>query len=780
MGSARGRRGDREAFARPGSRAAALLRRILLLVSLAVLSTPVAAAREAGPALTAADIEAALVQMEALGAFFAAVAGRETNEAASARWYRLGINYKGTAAVLRRALLGDSLVIEDLPDGRRVALAEAGRIAIDDTLDGGWEDAADAEASEVLLRDSLMPALFEALAQRRLPQDWPWLADHLRAVGGLVAPSQDPMGRPLLARYFQAKDAYLWLALRRIGEGDPAARQGFAQRQRATFETVRGLESQMAAILGAAEAERLQRDWSASVAQVDGFAVTRGWVLLDPALRRTQLGAAAREAADAVDQAAAEVVAAAPRSALAAARVEGREPRPTTAAPHQDDQSVNLGALVAQTPGSRVSAAPPDAAAARAAIAVHGFPPRNRVTAGEPGATPVIAAQDEALDGARRQVATLEAKVGELAAALEARAQEAARLEAALARERERSAAAERERQAAAAREREAEAQQRRAVEAAAQQATAEAVPPAQPVAETAEKPAVSPLQLDQRQIYVVGAVAVLVMLVLLIWLRGRRRTAAVVAPQRLLTSPDATASTARDAPLPQRPVIEVPARAPTPEPAPIPEPVAEPVSVPEPAFAAAPSAVPRIAMSRLPEGARIRVDGVTPPTAAARAAMQAATARRGAAQGAAPAQVTAAEAGAEEGAEAAQLGSEADTAAHPIVHALRRGNLPLFELLFSELTALRSPQLQRIVYGGRGEDLAIVCRAVGVDKLLFGSIFLLTDHLRGGSREEEPERTAAMLQMYDRMPPATAQKVLAKWQRNWSGQRRGSMPDVH
>ncbi|MEQ9608512.1 MAG: hypothetical protein RLN99_12700, partial [Kiloniellaceae bacterium] len=207
---------------------AALLRRILLLVSLAALAAP-AGAREAGPTLTAADIEAALVQMEALGAFFAAVAGRETNEAAGEQWYRLGINYKGTAAVLRRALLGDSLVIADLPDGRRVALAEAGRIAIDDTLDGRWDEPADAEAAEVLLRDALMPALYEALAQRRLPQDWPWLADHLRAVGGLVAPSQDPMGRPLLARYFQAKDAYLWLALRRIGDGDPAARQGFAQ-----------------------------------------------------------------------------------------------------------------------------------------------------------------------------------------------------------------------------------------------------------------------------------------------------------------------------------------------------------------------------------------------------------------------------------------------------------------------------------------------------------------------------------------------------------------------
>ena len=63
----------------------------------------------------------------------------------------------------------------------------------------------------------------------------------------------------------------------------------------------------------------------------------------------------------------------------------------------------------------------------------------------------------------------------------------------------------------------------------------------------------------------------------------------------------------------------------------------------------------------------------------------------------------------------------------------------------------------------------------MGVDKLLFGSIFLLTDHLRGGSAEEEPERTAEILRMYDRMPPETAQKVLAKWQHNWSGAGNGA-----
>src|SRR3546814_17951927 len=68
--------------------------------------------------------------------------------------------------------------------------------------------------------DLLLPALFEGLARRQPPQDWPWLADHLRAVGGLGTLAQDPVARPLLARFFHAKDSSLWLAMQRIGEGD--------------------------------------------------------------------------------------------------------------------------------------------------------------------------------------------------------------------------------------------------------------------------------------------------------------------------------------------------------------------------------------------------------------------------------------------------------------------------------------------------------------------------------------------------------------------------------
>src|SRR3546814_5791703 len=92
--------------------------------------------------------------------------------------------------------------------------------------------------------------------------------------------------------------------MQRSGEGDPAVRRALAGRQAAAFSAVRDLAVALAATFGPAPAARLEADWKAYVASVDGFAVTRGWLLLDPSLRQTQLGAAARRAADAIDAAA--------------------------------------------------------------------------------------------------------------------------------------------------------------------------------------------------------------------------------------------------------------------------------------------------------------------------------------------------------------------------------------------------------------------------------------------------------------------------------------------
>jgi hypothetical protein len=402
------------------------------------------------------DLKDAFTQLDQLGRFFGAFAERETNSLAQDRWRRLSVNYQGTAEILRGLLAEGGLILEDLPSGHRSGLLDDDRIVIDRDLDGRWHRGTED------LRDELVPVLMQGLARRTLSQDWPWLADHLRAVGGLAKLAEDPVARPLLARFFQAKDAYIWLAMQRIAQGDPLARQAIARRQVAVFETVRSLRVDMAATFGPAPVERLQRDWESYVAQVDGFAATRGWLLLDPALRQTQLGEAAQ--ADAVERAASEVVATAPRSALAAARSGvGRPPEeklpPAVPAVEAATPGVSLSELAAQAgAGTEVAEAPPAPAEGAPQEVPEAFQDAPVETAAppveaadEPDPQQLLSQREEELDTARQELATLEARVGELDATLTVREAETARLEAALAEERTRLNDAERRAAAQAA-----------------------------------------------------------------------------------------------------------------------------------------------------------------------------------------------------------------------------------------------------------------------------------------------------------------------------------------
>lgn len=584
-------------------------------------------------ALTVADLSAAFGQLDDLGAFFSAFAAQEANGLAQDRWRRRGANYRDTAVRLRALQDKGDLVIGDLDGHKTAPLPD--------------------ESRDAQLRDRLLPVLMQILARRSAPQDWPWLADHLQAAGGLTALAETEHGRALLARFFQAKDAYLWLTVQRVAQGDPARRLRVARRQAATFETIRGLRGDMVALWGAAPAERLQRDWTGYVAEVDGYAATRGWLLLDPALQQTQLGAATK--ADAVDLAAARIVAEAPRAATAARKAE-------------------LAAL-------------------------------------------------------RDEVAALRSRVGSLEQALPARSAEAQAEHDALAEQ----------------------------LRAAQLPPTLTVVPPARG-AEDASALAL----VEQRQFLIIVGLILTLLLALLWWWRGRRG-----APRR---EAEAVTVASRLDPSGQDDVIAASPEASIDLPK-VPSGVVPPVEEKKGPAGYTPP----------PKHARIRVSGVEPPTAQARAAMRAGEVKARAVRAAMPSPESPAEVcqGLSGESQAVPSGGEAAAVARPIVQALRQGNLPLFELLFGELTGLRAPQLQRVVYGGHGEDLLVVCRAIGVEKLLFGSIFLLTDPLRGGDANEDSARAEEVLRMYDRLPAAIAREVLRKWQQKWgydvlsSGQSR-------
>jgi hypothetical protein len=104
------------------------------------------------------------------------------------------------------------------------------------------------------------------------------------------------------------------------------------------------------------------------------------------------------------------------------------------------------------------------------------------------------------------------------------------------------------------------------------------------------------------------------------------------------------------------------------------------------------------------------------------------------------------------------------------LIDVLQAGKHSLFESLFGQMTGLRPPLSQRVIYGTGGEDLAIACRALQIDKLLFPRIFLLSRRHRPGNPPADPRELSRSLAIFDNMPAAAAREILVGWQREVSG----------
>jgi uncharacterized protein (DUF2336 family) len=98
------------------------------------------------------------------------------------------------------------------------------------------------------------------------------------------------------------------------------------------------------------------------------------------------------------------------------------------------------------------------------------------------------------------------------------------------------------------------------------------------------------------------------------------------------------------------------------------------------------------------------------------------------------------------------------------LLQTLRRGEVQMFEGLFSQLTGLRPTLVRRLVFEPGGEGLAIACKAVEMSKPDFGSIFLMSRSARPGDKVVDPTEVARVMKFFDRIQRLTAQKVVARW----------------
>jgi uncharacterized protein (DUF2336 family) len=100
------------------------------------------------------------------------------------------------------------------------------------------------------------------------------------------------------------------------------------------------------------------------------------------------------------------------------------------------------------------------------------------------------------------------------------------------------------------------------------------------------------------------------------------------------------------------------------------------------------------------------------------------------------------------------------------LIQLLRQGEVPLFEALFARMSGIRVRLLRRLLFEPGGEALAIVSRAVGIEKSDFATIYMLTRRAHASDRVTNPRDLSKVLEFYDRLKPDVSKKVLSRWQR--------------
>lgn len=98
------------------------------------------------------------------------------------------------------------------------------------------------------------------------------------------------------------------------------------------------------------------------------------------------------------------------------------------------------------------------------------------------------------------------------------------------------------------------------------------------------------------------------------------------------------------------------------------------------------------------------------------------------------------------------------------LIQVLRMGQYRLFEALLGHMTGLRPNSVRALVLQSGGHALAAICRAAGVDKPSFVSIFLLSRGARPGEQIVRPSELSEALVAFDQITAEKAKMMMAAW----------------
>jgi uncharacterized protein (DUF2336 family) len=98
------------------------------------------------------------------------------------------------------------------------------------------------------------------------------------------------------------------------------------------------------------------------------------------------------------------------------------------------------------------------------------------------------------------------------------------------------------------------------------------------------------------------------------------------------------------------------------------------------------------------------------------------------------------------------------------VVQTLRRGEVPLFEAMMSQMTGISQELICRLMYEEEADGFVIAARVSGFDRSTFTTMFLLLQRIHPRGAADDPQQLRRGLELYDRLRPETARKVVARY----------------
>ena len=107
----------------------------------------------------------------------------------------------------------------------------------------------------------------------------------------------------------------------------------------------------------------------------------------------------------------------------------------------------------------------------------------------------------------------------------------------------------------------------------------------------------------------------------------------------------------------------------------------------------------------------------------------------------------------------------------HALIKLLRQGEVAVFLDQFTALSKLSLQLVRKILFEPGGEALAVVCRAIGLDKHTFISLLIRFRQGRLGEKRVEDDELTNAVRFYDQTTVDGAQALMGHWRAN---------PDYH